>query len=107
MIFRNILVPVIGTEADEEAIRLGCRLAKKNKGRIWAVYVITVKRSLPLEAEIQSEIQKAFEVVLGTTIPLKCDVKKVVLKTDPVSASDDDKGPSVVEMAQEVFEVSS
>ena len=49
MAFQRILVPVIGTEADEEAIRLACQLARKNKAKIWAVYVITLKRSLPLE----------------------------------------------------------
>ena len=59
MEFRNILVPVIGTEADEEAIKLACRLAKKDKGKICAVCVITIKRTLPLDAEIESEIRKA------------------------------------------------
>ncbi|MFC1918470.1 universal stress protein [Chloroflexota bacterium] len=59
MEFNRILVPVIGTEADDEAIRLACRLAKKDKGKIWAVYVITLKRTLPLEAEIESEIRQA------------------------------------------------
>jgi len=49
--FNKILVPVCGTEADEEGIKLACVLAKKAKGKICAVYVITVKRSLPLEAE--------------------------------------------------------
>jgi len=42
MEFEKILVPVGGTEADEEAMRLACRLAKKDKGKIWAVYVITI-----------------------------------------------------------------
>jgi len=59
MEFHKILVPVIGTEADEEAIKLACGLAKKNKGKIWVVYIITVKRALPLNAEIESEIRKA------------------------------------------------
>lgn len=59
MDIHKILVPVVGTEADDEAMRLACGLAKKNKGKIWAVYVITVKRCLPLEAEIGSEIQQA------------------------------------------------
>ena len=52
-------MPVIGTEADEEAIRLACQLAKKNKGKIWAVYVITIKRTLPLDAEMEPEIKQA------------------------------------------------
>jgi len=59
MEFYKILVPISGTEADEEAIKLACRLAKKDKGKIWAVYVITVKRALPLDAEIEPEIEKA------------------------------------------------
>ena len=63
MEFNKILVPVIGTEADEEAIKLACQLAKKDKGKIRAVYVITVKRALPLEAEIGSEIRKAEEIL--------------------------------------------
>lgn len=57
--FLNILVPVTGTEADEETIKLACRLVKKNKGKIRVIYVITVKRNLPLDTEIESEVHKA------------------------------------------------
>lgn len=63
MEFYKILVPISGTEADEETMRLACRLAKKDKGRIWAVYVITVQRTLPLDAEIEPEIQKAEDIL--------------------------------------------
>ena len=42
MEFHKILVPVSGTEADDEAIRLACRLAKKDKSKIYAVYVIYI-----------------------------------------------------------------
>ena len=59
MEFHKILVPVIGTEADDEAVRLACRLAKRDKGKIWAVYVITLKRTLPLDAEIRPELEMA------------------------------------------------
>jgi len=59
MEYNKILLPVIGTEADEEATKLACRLAKKNKGKIRVIYVITVKRALPLDAEIESEIRGA------------------------------------------------
>ena len=58
MEFRKILVPVSGTEADDEAMRLACALAKKNKAKIYAFYVIAIKRSLPLEAEVESEIRR-------------------------------------------------
>ncbi len=63
MEFKRILVPVIGTEADNEAVRLACRLAKKDKGKIWAVYVVTLKRTLPLDAEVGPEITKAEEIL--------------------------------------------
>ena len=58
MEFRKILVPVTGTKTDEEALKLACGLAKKDKGKIWTVYVITIKRALPIDAEIESEIRK-------------------------------------------------
>jgi nucleotide-binding universal stress UspA family protein len=61
--FHQILVPVIGTEADREAIKLACRLVKKNKSKIWAVYVITIKRTLPLDAEMDPEITKAESIL--------------------------------------------
>ena len=64
MEFHKILVPIIGTEADEEAIKLANRLlAKKNKGEICAVYVISIERALPLDAEIEPEIRKAEDIL--------------------------------------------
>ena len=63
MEFRKILLPVAGTEADEEAIKLACNLDKKHKAKICAVYVTTVKRSLPIEAEIEAEIKKAEDIL--------------------------------------------
>ena len=63
MEFHNILVPVGGTPADEEAMKLACRLAKKDKSKIQAVYVLTVKRTVPLEAEIKPEISRAEDLL--------------------------------------------
>jgi len=57
------LVPVSGGEADDEAIRLACGLVKKSKGEVHAVYVITINRTLPLGAEIQSEIRRAEDIL--------------------------------------------
>ena len=63
MELKRILVPVVGTEADEEAMKLACRLAKKDKGKVWAVCVVAVKRALPLDAEIVPEIQSAEDIL--------------------------------------------
>ena len=38
-----------------DAVLLACSLAKKNKGKVYAVHVIEVKRSLPLDAELPEE----------------------------------------------------
>ena len=64
MRFLKILVPVSGKDADDkEAIELACMMAKEFKGTVNVVYVIRVKRSLPLDAEIDSEVQKAEEIL--------------------------------------------
>ncbi len=97
MDFYKILVPVIGTKADEEAIELACRLAKKNKGKIWAVYVITVKRVLPLDAEIQSEIRKA-EVILDH-IESIAEEQDYEVETDVLQARE--AAPAIVDEAVE------
>jgi len=97
MEFHKILVPVIGTEADEDAIRLACRLARKDKGRIWAFYVITVKRSLPLEAEIESEIKKA-EGILDH-VESVAEEQDYEVETDVLQARE--AGPAIVDEAVE------
>jgi nucleotide-binding universal stress UspA family protein len=97
MEFKKILVPVIGTKADDEAIRLACRLAKKDKGKIWAVYVITVRRSLPLDAQIEPEIRKAEEILdRAESVAEEQDYE---LETDLLQARE--AGPTIVDEAVE------
>ena len=63
MEYKKILVPVAGSDVDEHAMRLACWLAKRDKSKLWAVSVVAIKRSLPLDAEIQSEIREAEELL--------------------------------------------
>ncbi len=97
MEFTKILVPVSGTEADGEAMRLACRLAKKNKAKIWAVYVITVKRSLPLDAEIESEIKKAENIL--DHMESVAEEQDYEVETDLLQARE--AAPSIVDEAVE------
>ncbi len=97
MEFNKILVPVTGTAADEEAMRLACRLAKKNKGKIWAVYVITIKRSLPLDAEIEPEIKKAEDIL--DRIAIVAEEEDYEIETDLLQSRD--AGPTIVDEAVE------
>ena len=97
MEFNKILVPVIGTEADDEAIRLACRLAKKDKGKIWAVYIITIKRALPIDAEIESEIRKG-EGILDHMESI-AEEEDFEIETDLLQSRD--AAPSIVDEAVE------
>jgi len=95
--FRRILVPVAGTEADDEAIRLACRLARRDRGKIRAVYVITLKRTLPLDAEVEPEIRHAEEILdHAESIAEEQDYE---IETDLLQARE--AGPTIVDEAVE------
>ena len=97
MEFNKILVPVPGTEADDEAMRFACRLTKKTKGKSWAVYVLTIKRSLPLDAEIEPEIRRA-EGILDH-IASVAEEEDCEVETDLLQARE--AGPTIVDEAAE------
>ncbi|MDY6908006.1 MAG: universal stress protein [Chloroflexota bacterium] len=61
--FSKFLVPVKGETVDEEVVRLACTIARRRKGRVYVVYVIQVKRALPLDAEIETETQQGERVL--------------------------------------------
>jgi nucleotide-binding universal stress UspA family protein len=61
---RTILVPVDGSPASMEAVALACGIAKKNKGKVYAVHVIEVRRSLPLDAELTEEASTGEDVLV-------------------------------------------
>jgi len=63
MKFDRILMPVVGSPTDEETIELACRLARQDKGKIHVIYIITMARDLPLDAQIEPEIQKAEDIL--------------------------------------------
>lgn len=55
----TILVPLKGSPADEDVLRQASLIAKRNRGLVYAVYVMVVKQELPLEAELPEELEKA------------------------------------------------
>ncbi len=97
MEFKSILVPVRGAEADEEAMAPACRLAKKDKGKIWAVHVITIKRALPLDAGIESEIRKAEDIL--DNIENISEEQDYEVETDVLQARE--VGPAIIDEAVE------
>jgi len=97
MKLERILVAVSGKDADTEAVKLACDLAKKPKAKIYVVYVIEVKRSLPLDAVIESEIAKA-EKILAHAEDIASD-KDYEVETDLIQGRD--AGPAIVDEAME------
>jgi nucleotide-binding universal stress UspA family protein len=98
MEFRKILVPVSGTKADEGAIELACNLArKKNGSKIFAVHVIPIERSLPLDAEIEPEIGKA-EDILARAENIAQE-RGCLVETDILQARE--VGPAIIDEAIE------
>ena len=105
MEYNKILVPVVGSEVDGEAMKLACRLAKKEKekdkekgkGKIWAVSVVAIKRALPLDAEIDSEIRRAEDVL--DRVQNIAEAEEFEIETDVLQARD--VGPAIVDEAVE------
>ncbi len=95
--FKQILVAVNGTKADAETIRLACRLAKKDKGKVWAVSVVAIKRALPLDAEIESEVKKAEEIL--DKAEAVAGEEDYEIETDVLQARE--VGPAIVDEAVE------
>ena len=91
------LVTVSGKEADTEVVKLACGLAKKPKAKIYVVYVIEVKRSLPLDAVIESEIHRA-EEALAHAEDIASD-KDYEVATDLIQGRD--AGPAIVDEAMD------
>jgi nucleotide-binding universal stress UspA family protein len=55
---KRILVPVNGSDLDDEMVRLAAVTAKRHGAQLIIVYVIVVKRTLPLDVELEDEVEK-------------------------------------------------
>ena len=97
MEFKRVLVPVSGGEVGDEAMKLACRLTKKDKGKIWAVYVITIKRALPIDAEIDSEVHEAESML--NHIEEVAEDESCEAETDVIQARE--AGPAIIDEAVE------
>lgn len=97
MKFNKVLIPVVGSEADVEALKLAIRLARKEKGKIWSVYVITIKRALPLNAEIKPEIEKVENIL--DHLEILAEEEDYEVETDVLQARE--VGPAIIDEAVE------
>lgn len=53
-----VLACVDGGSTDAEVVELACNVAKRSKARVHVIFVIEVKRTLPLTAELDAEMEK-------------------------------------------------
>lgn len=56
---RRILVPVNGISTDNEAVRLACRLSKRERAEVVVVTVLEVRRAVPLGEVQGSDLDRA------------------------------------------------
>jgi nucleotide-binding universal stress UspA family protein len=56
---KKIIVPLNGYATDVTMITLACQTAKRTKGQVYAIYVIEVQRTLPLDADLVEEREQA------------------------------------------------
>ncbi|MDO8472224.1 MAG: universal stress protein [Dehalococcoidia bacterium] len=90
--YEKILLPVNGLN-DGPVVRLACslsRLVKRSKCRILVLYVIQVQRSLPLDASVEPEIERAektLEDVENQLVECNCEVDTDILQAREVGVA--------------------
>ena len=94
---RRILVPIKGNPTDDEVIQLALELAQRSKAQVFAIHVIEVKRTLPLDAELQEEAERGEDVL--NRAEHVADQAGLSLHTDLLQARD--VGPAIVDEALE------
>ena len=94
---RRFLVAISGNIADEEVVKLACTMAKKPKAEVYVVYVIEVHRTLPLDAVVEYDIEKA-EAILTRAEDIAAE-NDYEIETDLVQARD--AGAAIVDEVRE------
>lgn len=90
---RRILVPVNGRSTDEEAVRLACRFALRSRGKVYAVTILVVKRSLPLDSVPEADMERAERILDNAErVGRELDVK---VETELLQARE--VGPAIVD----------
>lgn len=63
MAIKSVLVAVNGGRTDEEVITLACDIARRSRGKVYALYVIEVQRMLALDADLPAESERGERVL--------------------------------------------
>jgi nucleotide-binding universal stress UspA family protein len=90
---QRILIPVSGAHTDVEAVRLGCRLARRGKARVMVVTVLELRRSLALGTVQDVEMDRAEKIL--DDAEKKARELETEIETELLQARD--AGPAIVE----------
>jgi nucleotide-binding universal stress UspA family protein len=90
---QRILIPVSGAHTDAEAVRLGCRLARRGKAKVMVVTVLEIRRGLALGTVQDVEMDKA-EKILDKAETMARELETEI-ETELLQARD--AGPAIVE----------
>ena len=97
MELNRILVAARGNGSDQVAVEMACRIGRKNKTKLFIVYVMEMNRALPVDAIIKTDVEKA-EKVLMEAEELAAD-NDFEVETEIIQARD--VGPAIIEVARQ------
>lgn len=102
MELKKILVPLRdNSNADAEAVRLACSLARENNAEVHLIYVIEVERSRSLDNPLHSDMEKA-EMILNdgeeVATSMGCEIVKDFWQAREL-------GPAIIEEANKGFDL--
>jgi nucleotide-binding universal stress UspA family protein len=89
----RILVPIKGNVTDTEVLELACETARASKAQVFVIHVIEVKRTLPLDAELQEEAERGEDLL--NQAEQVAEGLGVSVHTDLLQARD--VGPAIVD----------
>jgi nucleotide-binding universal stress UspA family protein len=90
---QRIIVPIGGSETDDEAVRLGCRMAKRARAKVNVVTVLEIKRSLALGTVQEADTRRA-EAMLERAEQVAKELDTIV-ETELLQARE--AGPAIVD----------
>ena len=94
---RRILVPVNGSATDDEAVSLACRLARRQRAKVYVITILEVKRSVALGSVPDAEVDRA-EALLDHAESLGAELDADV-DTELLQARE--AGPAIVDEVRE------
>lgn len=97
MEFNRILVAARGNGVDQVAVEMACRIGRKNKTKIFIVFVIEMNRALPVDAIIKADVEKAEHVLMEAEEYAQENDFEV--ETEIIQARD--VGPAIIEVARQ------